>query len=67
MKISYKSISDILSPKEMKNVLGGSGYVICVCDHTSYTIPSVTSCDDVNCNEKCDTYGGYCYEPQGSN
>ena len=25
MKISYKSVSDILSPKEMKNVKGGSG------------------------------------------
>ena len=31
MKISYKSISDILSPKEMKNVLGGSGSNRCCC------------------------------------
>ena len=25
MKISYKSVSDILSPKEMRNISGGSG------------------------------------------
>jgi len=31
-KISYKSVSDILSPKEMKNITGGSVYVRCICD-----------------------------------
>ena len=29
MKISYRSVSDILSPKEMKNITGGSGQGVC--------------------------------------
>ena len=28
-KISYKSVSDILSPKELKNIKGGSEYYRC--------------------------------------
>ena len=65
MKISYKSISDILSPKEMKNVLGGSGGVVCQCGNgQSVPIENVTSCDEVNCDEKCGVTGdgGTCVE-----
>ena len=51
MKISYQSIKDILSPREMKNVTGGSeptggngGYIECYarCRGEDY---------EINCND----------------
>ena len=58
MKISYKSVKDILTPKEMKNVLGGSdGF--CLSSElrgTGYTryhwIPDNGSCFDFG-NQNC--------------
>ena len=50
MKISYRSVSDILSPKEMKNVLGGSSSHCHCSDGNS---KSIDSCSKDGCDEKC--------------
>ena len=54
MKISYKSVSDILSPKEMKNIKGGSG-ITCCCFDPCTKDKFCGLCAGPN-KEECETY-----------
>lgn len=56
-KINLKGISDILSEKELKNVMGGSGYGSKDCFMHCYdgTVISVSKCSD---RTPCVSHGG---------
>ena len=54
MKISYQNIKDILTPKEMKNVLGGSSCMVKCSDNSVHILncASLSDCEE-QCWEKC--------------
>ena len=54
-KINLRGISEILSEKELKNVMGGSG------DY------SFEACSGKSNNASCGTQGGRCYYEPGGN
>ena len=51
-KINLNELKNVLSPKEMKNVTGGSGGIMC---SSSFGYFPVDFCDD------CEAIGGYCH------
>ena len=55
-KFSWKNVSDFLTDKELKNVMGGSEGMtqIYVCQYGQQAWKYVCDCDP------CETYGHYC-------
>jgi natural product precursor len=58
-KINLDGLKNVLSPKEMKNVTGGSGVFYCWCGHDSFNVFADTCSEAISATKGL--CGGSCF------